>query len=328
MTTENEILERWRADKQHYDAWGKFVVNTVIGAISGQVEAPHLFLRLPVAHRLKEDNSLVQKALYRGKSYASPYDDIEDKVGVRFVVLTSEDIPIVEKAITEFGDKFWFWDKARDFVEERDRKPWEFGYQSVHYVVRAKAGVSFEGATIPLDLPCEIQIRTLLQHAFSEVTHDTIYKPSVKSTPEMMRSAAKAMALIEATDDYFRQVSSLIDSSVRSVKELVGALSNYYTDVSGIKSAVTKFDGEIIDAYIPLVSSISLDEIICWLKEKPFIGRRVTERRESQALYTLPSIFLIYFVVGNFPNVANSPGLLTEEEIAPIYSDLGLAMPH
>ena len=194
MTSEFEILQRWEAEQPHYDAWGRFIVQTVVNGLSSQVKAPDLFLRLPVKHRLKDSKSLIQKALYRGKCYANPYDDIEDKVGARFVVLTSDEIPTVEKVITDFGDKFWFWEKARDFAEEREHKPWEFGYQSVHYVVRAKAGVVFDGISVPLDIPCEIQVRTLLQHAFSEVTHDTIYKPSVKSTPEMMRAAAKAMA--------------------------------------------------------------------------------------------------------------------------------------
>lgn len=328
MTTEADILQRWEAEQQHFDAWGRFIVHAVIDGLSTQVKAPELFLRLPVKHRLKDSKSLIQKALYRGKGYAHPYDDIEDKVGIRFVVLTSDEIPIVEKAITEFGDKFWFWEKARDFAEERERKPWEFGYQSVHYVVRAKAGVVFEGVMIPLDIPCEIQVRTLLQHAFSEVTHDTIYKPSVKSTPEMMRAAAKAMALIEATDDYFRQVGRLIDASVKSVKALIDALSEHYSSRIGIDATVTNLDGEIIDAYLPLAGESSIGDILAWLNTKDFIMERIKSRRQGQALFALPSILLLYFVVGNFPSLATLPGLLTDDELGPIYSDLGLAISH
>ncbi|MBA4207368.1 GTP pyrophosphokinase [Pannonibacter phragmitetus] len=327
MTTELDILRRWEAERRHYDAWGRFIVRTVIDGLSTQVEAPELFLRLPVKHRLKESKSLIQKALYRNKGYANPYDDIEDKVGIRFVVLTSDEIPIVEKTITEFGDKYWFWEKARDFAEERSLKPWEFGYQSVHYVVRAKTGIIFEGDAIPLEIPCEIQVRTLLQHAFSEVTHDTIYKPSVKSTPEMMRAAAKAMALIEATDDYFRQVGSLIDASVKGVKALIEALSVYYRDKIGVDATVSALDGELIDAYLPLAGESSIEDIFLWLNTKGFIVERIKGRRENQTLFALPSILLLYFVVGNFPSIAISPGLLTDEELEPIYSDLGLALP-
>lgn len=326
MTSEFEILQRWEAEQPHYDAWGRFIVQTVVNGLSSQVKAPDLFLRLPVKHRLKDSKSLIQKALYRGKCYANPYDDIEDKVGARFVVLTSDEIPTVEKVITDFGDKFWFWEKARDFAEEREHKPWEFGYQSVHYVVRAKAGVVFDGISVPLDIPCEIQVRTLLQHAFSEVTHDTIYKPSVKSTPEMMRAAAKAMALIEATDDYFRQVGNLIDASVKSAKALIAALSEHYANNIGEDATVTNLDGELIEAYLPLAGESSTDDILAWLNSKDFIIERIKGRRQDQSLFALPSILLLYFVVGNFPNLATSPGLLTDGELEPIYSDLGLAI--
>lgn len=327
MTTEQDILGRWAAEQSNYDAWGRFITKTIVEGLSTHVDVPNLFLRLPVKHRLKEVHSLVQKALYRGKGYANPYDDIEDKVGIRFVVLTSDEIPIVEKVITEIGDAYWHWDKARDFAEERASKPWEFGYQSVHYVVRAKAGLRFEGVAIPLDIPCEIQVRTLLQHAFSEVTHDTIYKPSVKSTPEMMRAAAKAMALIEATDDYFRQVGNLIETSVKGVKDLLGTLSAFYKDKVGAEAAPTTLDGELVDAYLPLIGQISIDDILLWVGKKEFIIERIRKRREEQMLFALPSIFLLYFAVGNFPNIAILSDCLTEEELGPLYSDLGLAMP-
>lgn len=40
MTTELEILRRWEAEQQYYDAWGKFIVHAVIDGLSTQVEAP------------------------------------------------------------------------------------------------------------------------------------------------------------------------------------------------------------------------------------------------------------------------------------------------
>ena len=42
---------------------------------------------------------MLQKAFYRGKDYRSPYEDIEDKVGLRFVVLLTEDIRTIEAAL-------------------------------------------------------------------------------------------------------------------------------------------------------------------------------------------------------------------------------------
>jgi putative GTP pyrophosphokinase len=327
MNTEGDILERWEAEKASYDAWGNFVARTVINGVVETVGDGHeVFLRLPVEPRLKGNASLIQKALHRGKRYSNPYDDIEDKVGVRFVVLTSDQIPTIEKIVTGDAAKFWFWEKARDFVAERDSRPWEFGYQSVHYVLRSKVGVSHDSMQIPPDLPCEVQIRTLLQHAYSEVTHDTIYKPSVKSTPEMMRAAAKAMALIEATDDYFRQVGGLIDAAVRDQKLLSTGLASYFEQRIGVPTLGTPLNGAIIDAYVHLLEGIDVETIHSWLDSKPFIAERVRRRSATQTLYSLPAILLVYYVVGNFPAFALTGDVLADDELRPIYSDLGLSM--
>ncbi|RWP54341.1 MAG: hypothetical protein EOR07_34055 [Mesorhizobium sp.] len=43
-------------------------------------------------------------------------------------------------------------------------------------MVRSKDELTFDGETIAAGTPCEIQVRTILQHAYSQLTHDTIYK--------------------------------------------------------------------------------------------------------------------------------------------------------
>ena len=72
----------------------------------------------------KLQTSLVQKAFHRHKGYKDPYDEIEDKVGLRFVVLLSEDIRVIEEDI--LACPHWDATKARDFEEEREAKPYEF----------------------------------------------------------------------------------------------------------------------------------------------------------------------------------------------------------
>ena len=60
-----------------------------------------LFLKLPVVPRVKDQDSILHKAFYRGKNYENPFEEIEDKVGLRFVVLLSEDIRIIESAVKD-----------------------------------------------------------------------------------------------------------------------------------------------------------------------------------------------------------------------------------
>ncbi|MHC4051367.1 GTP pyrophosphokinase [Bradyrhizobium sp. 25ACV] len=200
MNREQEFLERWRRESPAYSAWGKFVVEKLSEAISvfASPVGLEVFLRIPVKARLKAEDSLLQKAFHRGKEYQSPYDEIEDKVGIRYVVLLGSEVKKIDDAILSVND--WIAEKARDYVQEQMLRPYEFDYQSLHYIVRSRNLINFESVEIPADTPCEIQVRTLLQHAYSELTHDTIYKPNVQATPSLKRSAAKSMALIEASD--------------------------------------------------------------------------------------------------------------------------------
>lgn len=213
MSRETEFLDRWRKESPAYSAWGKFVAQKLTETLTGVVSplALEVFLKMPVRPRVKGDDSLLQKAFHRNKNYSDPYDEIEDKVGL-IVVLLANDIAAVERAIKGVDD--WIAEKARDRVQEQVARPCEFDYQSVHYILRSRLPIQFEGTGVPADLPCEVQVRTLLQHACSELTHDTIYKPNVQSTPSLKRAAAKSMALIEATSDYFSAVHHEIQATL------------------------------------------------------------------------------------------------------------------
>jgi ppGpp synthetase/RelA/SpoT-type nucleotidyltranferase len=329
MSAEAELLQRWHEEKPLYAEWGEFIrlkVLELLVSCLGEAEAT-LFLRLPATPRTKGDASLVQKALYR-KQYENPYDDVEDKVGIRFVVLTSEEISLVAQAIVGPGSEFWRAEKSRDFIAERNADPSHFGYQSDHYILRSKVGiVGPTGRAIPFDIPCEVQIRSILQHAYSEVTHDTIYKPSVKTTPEMMRAAAKAMALIEATDDYLRVVGKLVSESVKQVRDFVRDLRYLYKNYIEEEPIDTPLDAAIIDSLMPLIEGRAIGEIEAWLRSKPFIANKIRSHRAESSLFHLGGMLALYYCVGNFPNAAAEQEVLSHGELALIYSDLGQSIP-
>ena len=148
---------------------------------------------------------------------------------MRFVVLLTSDIRKICDVIDNAeSKKFWTASKDRDYEKERDEKPLEFTYQSVHYVLRAKQGIQLEGTNIPEGTACEIQIRTLLQHAHSELTHDTLYKPKANAASSVKRTVAKSMALIEATDEFFEQAMAHLDEVASAQRELLSFLSTEY----------------------------------------------------------------------------------------------------
>jgi putative GTP pyrophosphokinase len=326
MTAESDFLNKWHREEPIYAAWGRFVAATLSEIIAGRV-APtklELFLKLPVIPRVKEDESLLQKAFYRGKNYENPYEDIEDKVGLRFVVLLTEDIRTIEDALNNTSD--WTATVARDFEEERDARPYEFNYQSLHYIVRSKLPFEFEGALVPADLPCEVQIRTILQHAYSELTHDTIYKPNIRATPAIKRSAAKSMALIEATSDYFSAVSNVIQQLLADTKKLTAFLSSRYAEIVGVGPSESPLNSLLVDHYGAQVSTNFEADFETWWATKKFLAQIIFQRRVDVAIYRTPSILLLYFCVSSAPARAKEGSPLTEKELEPVYSDLGLGL--
>ncbi|MGH6774609.1 GTP pyrophosphokinase [Brucella tritici] len=329
MTSEEEFLGKWREEEPLYIAWGRFIYDKLTSLIDSKINPRKIdaFLRLPVKPRVKEADSLLQKAFYRQKNYRDPYSEIEDKIGLRFVVLLSSDVRVIEDAILD-GGCFWDCDKARDYEEERAAKPEEFGYQSVHYVLKSKYGLSDGNVDIPEGLPCEVQVRTLLQHAYSELTHDTIYKPSIKATPQMKRAAAKSMALIEATDDYFTEVSRLISDIIESSERIEDTLYTVYKgnfSQEGVSKS-SPLNSLIIDNYGKLIREGFSSELDALIGEKPYIIDRIKGRLENSNLYRVPAILLVYYCVSKFPNAAKYDSPLDDAELGMIYSDLGLSL--
>jgi ppGpp synthetase/RelA/SpoT-type nucleotidyltranferase len=324
---ETELRERWSAERPMYEAWGAFVAAAITDAVSKEVDPTpvDLFFRIPVKPRTKAEGSLLAKAFHRGKAYSDPYVEIEDKVGVRIVVLFTEEIRLVERAIQSCPA--WVAAKARDYEEERAAKPFEFDYQSLHYVVRAASGVSYNGVMIEDDTPCEIQVRTILQHAYSELTHDTIYKPAVQAEPSVKRAAAKSMALIEATDDYFTQVRERLELAQAPGREIATATQRLYKAFTSLEPETSPFNTLLVDYYRKWAKEGFEAELSEFLREKSFLADNIRERAPENFLYRQPAVVLIYWAVKQAPNTVPFDGPLTDSELAPFYSDLGLPMP-
>lgn len=324
---ETELIERWKRERPMYEAWGRFVSEKLTNAISEEIFPANveIFFRIPLKHRTKEEASLLAKAFHRGKQYDAPYDDIEDKVGVRVVVLFSDEIRTVEKTITECD--CWVALKARDYEDERTNRPFEFDYQSLHYIVRLKDEMRFQEIDIAKNIPCEIQIRTILQHAYSELTHDTIYKPSVKAEAQVKRAAAKSMALIEATDDYFSQVRERLAKAQAPNNKLAVILERKYNEYIGMTPDSSPLNTLIVDHFKKWAKEDFDAELSAFLTEKSYLAEFVRERAPNQLLYRQPSILLVYWAISQAPHAVSESGPLSEAELGPLYGDLGQRLP-
>jgi putative GTP pyrophosphokinase len=228
---EEKILQQFKDTKSDLEKWGSIVDSSIIKEVLHDMIENHLIKILP-KFRLKDETSYLFKALYRKKNYANPIENIEDKIGTRIVVLKSDDIKIVQQRILE--SKIWQPKLTKDINQEIEDKPKLFDYQSAHIVVQPNSSNEHFEPAIINSLTCEIQIRTLLQHAFAEVSHDSTYKGPYKNDGEILRRLAKAMALMEATDDYFCNIFTMMSDEKRHYshysKELINLFKQFKKD--------------------------------------------------------------------------------------------------
>jgi Uncharacterized protein conserved in bacteria len=323
---EFDIKSQWESDRPIYEVWAKFVRDEICGELDSAVRPLTIgeFLRMPVMPRLKEINSLIDKALFRGKNYQDPYAEITDKVGMRFVVLLTSDIKKIEDVISVSAN--WSTSKDRDYEEEREAKPLEFAYQSVHYVVRASRDLTVSAITIPEGTPCEIQLRTLLQHAHSELTHDSIYKSQRTASPKTQRVIARSMALIETTDDFFEQVVVELGNATESERNATTVLDRVYREYVKLVPESQKSNLLIVDAFTDKFNEDIEGSLRDFLKRKPYVIDRIAQKANDRHLYRQSAILLIYLMADLSPTVTKELWPLTLDELRPVYGDIGLSI--
>ena len=317
--TEQQILERYKSEKLAFQAWGHFVQKRILNELSEQGYSPDKLLKIPVVPRIKENKSLIEKALYRGKTYSNPYDEITDKIGVRFVVLHLDEIAVIN-SIVEACD-VWEISKDKDFEKEKAEKPEFFTYQSVHYIIRNKIDIAGD-CVIPQATPCEIQIRTLLQHSYAELSHDIAYKREEYITSEMRRGVARSMALIETTDLLFREVRNMIHVDEVRFNEFVEIFAKIKDD----DEYIPKFNRLIFDAYQSLINehSISYMDIQTFIKENDFLYQDT--KNSEQIFHKQPILYLVYYLIQKYKNQVYQNWPLTDAELRPLFNKLGISM--
>lgn len=325
--TEEEYLSRFRSEAPHLKAWGLFVVEKITQAITYTygTEAYKKWVKIPPDIRVKDESSLIAKAFLLNKGWFSNYEDITDKVGARFVLGLSDQIVEISKLI-EASDH-WQTMSSKEFDEWREKDPRIFDYQSAHFIVTAHSELSHEGVSIPAGTKCEIQIRTLLQHAYAELSHDTLYKSSITNQPEVHRLFAKSMALMETTDDMLLRANKSTLTSLSTIQ----TIKDKVTEVNALELSTIIFENKsrendyIIDQLRGIITTNGLDEFGVFVKRFADVLKvKITDRSPKESIYRISAITLIYFLVQTKPRTLPKHWPFDLQMLEPIYSDLGI----
>jgi len=166
-----------------------------------------------VSGRVKERDSFLKKC---EKDKYSDVEQITDLVGVRVITYILED---VEKVCKLIENEFTV-DDANSVDKSVSLKENEMGYLSVHYILR----LSGRRCDLPehraySGMCFEIQIRTLLQHAWAEFSHDKNYKFAGVLDSKTNRSFFITAGALELIDAEFQRISDAISKYEEAVKE-------------------------------------------------------------------------------------------------------------
>lgn len=139
--------------------------------------------------------------------YPDPMNQILDLAGCRVITFFLKHVAEVGKVIES---QFEVLEKANRsaFLRGGER----LGYESVHYVVKLHPDrLRWPEYQPYAGLQVEIQVRTILQHAWAEIEHDIQYK-SVEALPVEIRRRFLALAgMIEIGDREFQAIADAHD---------------------------------------------------------------------------------------------------------------------
>ncbi|WP_299572726.1 hypothetical protein [uncultured Shewanella sp.] len=177
-----------------------------------------------ITSRVKTESSLVGKVTRAGKNYKD-LNEITDVVGIRITTYFSDHVDLISELISnEFKV-----DEENSIDKRQAISPDRFGYMSLHMVVehstkRTKLPEykTFKG------LRFEVQIRTILQHAWAEIEHDIGYKSKSQVPHALRRRFSRLSGLLELADEEFFAIRN----------EIEGYKSNLESNITENPSAV------------------------------------------------------------------------------------------
>lgn len=205
-----EIDREWHRNqinryKQEYDSYVKYaqIIKDILDKACS-IYAPEAIVKV----RAKTIYGFAEKAIRKFEKYKNPVEQITDLCGARVITQT----PAEAETFCRFIENNFIidWENSLDVSGRLDKN--EFGYRAIHYVITLPQDPVL--GVLAKDIgerKAEIQVRTLLQHAWSEITHQRIYKCSFEIPAQLQRDSARLAALMESSDALFEEFAGSID---------------------------------------------------------------------------------------------------------------------
>ena len=214
----DEVIKKYASEQ-----WGTYSLlsektkELLSSILSSKGIVPH-----SITSRGKDPEELREKITREGVAYDNLPNNITDLAGVRIIAYFPSDVdkivPLIEKGFNI--------DSKHSMDKRLSSDPAIFGYASVHFVVEFRLEMLKLPEYALFDkMKCEIQVRTILQHAWAEIEHDIVYKSPVEIPFRVRRRFACLAGLLEIADREFESlrhdemaVRQAIQSRIKKVK--------------------------------------------------------------------------------------------------------------
>mgnify|MGYP000149625380 CR=1 FL=1 len=205
----NGILAEYRGKLPFYDQ----LTTTCKELVEKLLQAEGIRVH-SVTSRPKSCESLQVKLGMEEKHYEA-LGEITDLAGIRIITYFADDVDAVATMI----EREFAVDPEHSIDKGKALDPDRFGYLSLHYVctlsderARLLEYAAYKGCV------CEIQVRSILQHAWAEIEHDLGYK-AVQGIPRLIRRRFSRLAgLLETADDEFTRIRNELAAYASEVK--------------------------------------------------------------------------------------------------------------
>jgi putative GTP pyrophosphokinase len=222
-----DFEKEYQARKRTYDEWCKDL-KTKLDRLLKDLEKDLHFRAEVVGARVKEARRIRENAERDGIALETALDTMEDIVGARIVCNNLEDIEKVIQTVSKHPEiKVLKVDPP-----EKASQGTDLGYRGRHLVAMMRTYWKHDGTNQLV----EIQVRTLLQHAWAVLSHVDFYKPETEEPTAWLKERMK-------------QLSDRLYELDKSAQVIRGAADKRYADIK--RSLSDEVSAKLAEGTIP-----------------------------------------------------------------------------
>jgi ppGpp synthetase/RelA/SpoT-type nucleotidyltranferase len=158
--------------------------------------------------------------------YERGLEQLQDLIGVRVIMFLEPDIADVATAL-----KGQFHCREDDDKTSSQRRNGQIGYAGRHLILEVPTENVPVGCQTFIGERFEVQIRTVLQHAWAAFEHDIRYKGLAEANAEVDRAFTMASTLIELADAQFSAINDIVKR--RQAESTAEFAANPATELTG-----------------------------------------------------------------------------------------------